>query len=111
MLLIHIVSLQFTDSGAIIGLIFIYPAAVIVGVIPGARFARQRHGLARGTLGPGLLAGLLGHVPALCVMSAAIIATDLSIGDRILSAVLLTTGPAIAGGLIGDTMGANNSQR
>lgn len=105
-LLVRIVSLQFTEGGAIIGLIFIYPAAVIVGTIPGAWFSRQKQRVTGKGPGPGLLAALLGHIATLCLMFGAIIATDLSLGARILSAVLMTTGPAVAGGLIGDTMSA-----
>lgn len=105
-LLVHIVSLQFTEGGAIIGLVFIYPAAVIAGTLPGAWFSRQKLRVPGKGPGPGLLAALLGHIPTLCLMFGAIIAKDLSLGARILGAVLLTTGPAVAGGLIGDVMSA-----
>lgn len=110
-LLIHLVSLQFTEGGAIIGLVFVYPAAVIAGTIPGARFSRQRQGGVTKGPGAGLLAALLGHIPTFCLLFAAIIAQDLSPGARIASAFLLTTGPAAAGGLIGEAMSAPSPLR
>lgn len=107
---VYLIASLIADTGPIIGLIFMYPAAIALATIPGARFAaRQQKSASENRRIGGMLAALIGNVPAALLIFTLTISGDLSPGARILGTVLVTIPAAMAGGLIGNAVSATGT--